>query len=55
MKNVFQRFYLKTKLESVQEIIDNDKGKKKKKKKLKKKKKNNKQINEEDIIDENKE
>ena len=55
MKNVFQRFYLKTKLESVREIIDNDKGKKKKKKKLKKKQKNYKQKNEEDIIDENKE
>ena len=40
MKNVFQRFYLKTKLESVKNIIENDDiGKKKKKKKKKKAKK----------------
>ena len=39
MKNVFQRFYLKTKLESVKNIIENDDNRKKKKKKKKKKSK----------------
>ena len=42
MKKKFQKFYLKTKLESVQSIIVNDKTKKKKKKKIKKKSKSNK-------------
>ena len=39
LKQIFQKFYLKAKLESVTNIIVNDKGKKKKKKKMKKKKK----------------
>ena len=36
LKNSFQKFYLKVKLDSVQSIIKNDKNKKKKKKKVKK-------------------
>ena len=39
MKKIFQKFYLKAKLESVTNIIDNDKPKKKRKKKMKKKNK----------------
>ena len=38
IKKIFQKFYLKVKLESVQSIIINDKTKKKKKKKKKKNK-----------------
>ena len=37
MKNAFQKFHLKAKLESIKNIIDKDKPKKKKKKKIKKK------------------
>ena len=38
LKGIFQKFYLKVKIESVTNIIVNDKAKKKKKKKMKKKK-----------------
>ena len=49
MKTIFQKFYLKAKLESVTNIIDNDKVKKKKKKKMKKK---NKSVSKEIIVKE---
>ena len=56
LKNVFQRFYLKTKLESVQDLIKNDNnGKKKKKKKKKVKKKDSNIIVEEDNVNNKKE
>ena len=44
LKKIFQKFYLKTKLESVQSIITNDKARKKKKRKIKKKSKSSKSI-----------
>ena len=44
LKKIFQKFYLKTKLESVQSIITNDKARKKKKRKIKKKSKSCKSI-----------
>ena len=53
LKNVFQRFYLMTKLDSVRNVLDSDKSSnKKKKKKLKKKKATEKK--EEEKKDENK-
>ena len=53
-KKIFNKFYLKAKLETVKNILDKDKGKKKKKKKKKKKVKFAKDINmEETKIDEN--
>ena len=53
MKNVFQRFYLKTKLDSVINVLDSNKiNNKKKKKRLKKKKSN--AMKEEEKKDENK-
>ena len=53
LKNVFQRFYLKTKLDSVKDLLESDKiNNKKKKKKLKKKKTT--AMKEEEKKDENK-
>ena len=53
LKNVFQRFYLKTKLDSVKDVLESDKSNNKKKKKKLKKKKTT-AMKEEEKKDENK-